>query len=541
MNNAIDLINTLADRTSAAMSEFNRRGQLTLSRTHAELHERSMNIAAAMREAGIGPGAIVFVQLPNGCSLVEQFFAAIFAGALPCCLAPPRALGGIEGYRERMKYLFDAFPGCMLITDEDTGSKSGRPFSVPFEPLASNTSFDVRTPDPEAIVFLQLTSGTSRSPKAVRISHRALTANIEGMILGAKCTAADTCVSWLPLYHDMGLVGMVLATLGNGSSLQLFRPDTFAARPYTWLKTISDLPGTGITTAPNFAYQHCVNSISPEQVETLDLSRWRVAGCGAERVRSETMQAFIDYFAKAGFDPSALTPCYGMAETTLAVTFDRRDQPPKILDGVVSCGRPLKDTEIVIRDLDGNPLPDGESGEITVRGPGLFSGYTSITAANPMRDGWLHTGDIGLFTGGELFVSGRLKNLIILDGQNLDPTEIEAIAEDAVTTRGGRYAAFPTEVNGRERVVLAVEVPRKSTANLDAWSEVIDEGIASHFGFRLHELFFVARGHLPTTSSGKVRRSEARRMYEEGEFTHLLSSSAPKDPPKAAPEDSTER
>ena len=319
----------------------------------------------------------------------------------------------------------------------------------------------------------------------------------------------------------MGLVGMLWSALVNGSSIHLFRPDTFAARPLIWLQTLAQVDGQGVTTAPNFAYQHCVHQVSADQVATLDLSRWTVAGCGAERVRPETLEAFAEHFAPAGFRPEAFVPCYGMAETTLAVTFDHRDRPPRVFDDQVSCGRPLDRTEVVIRDPEGQPVRDGEQGEITVRGPGLFSGYTDRDVPSPVVDGWLHTGDLGFLDDGELFVTGRLKDLIILDGQNLDPSEVEGVADDLVRTRGGRCASFSVEADGRERVVLCVEVARRDAESLAAWTEQIDSGVASLVGLRLHDLVFVPRGHLPATSSGKVRRHEVRRLYERGELPRI--------------------
>jgi fatty-acyl-CoA synthase len=520
-NTVIGLIQRLAEVEDRGVTEYDRRGRPAVSRSYAELHRRVRAAAAALRTQGVRPGEAVFLQLPNSCELVECFLGALVAGAQPCCLAPPRALGGLEAYQRRLATLFEAFPSCHLIAREETGARSGQAYTLPPECGEDAALLDPSRVDPADIAFLQLTSGTSRAPKAVRISHGALSANVRGILDGGKGTSAHSFVSWLPLYHDMGLVGMLFCALQARSPLHLFRPETFVARPLTWLKMLGGAGGPTITTAPNFAYQHCVDTVSPEAATELDLSAWDIAGCGAERVRPETIAAFIERFAPAGFRAEAFVPCYGMAETTLAVTFDRRAHAPNVHGGQVSCGRPLRGTELAIRGEEGQPVPDGEEGEITVRGPGLFSGYAAETAASPICDGWLHTGDLGLVYDGELYVTGRIKDIIIIDGENLDPDEIEAVAERTVRTPGGRCGAFPVEVKGRERVVLAVEVPSRSADRVADWSDAISTELASLFGFRVHDLVFVSRGDLPTTSSGKVRRAQLRVWYETGELKIL--------------------
>jgi len=519
MHTVIDILEAMQGEPVRGVTEYDRRGRAVATRSYAEIAARARGMGATMLQDGVAPGAVVFLQLPNGLDLIESFLGAVAVGALPCCLAPPRALGGIEAYQERMRGLFGSFPGCHLISDDDTGSRSGQEYRLVPTPAegGSEVSAELARPAPESIAFLQLTSGTSKTPKAVQISHGALVANTDGILEGGRGVPTDTFVSWLPLYHDMGLVGMLFCALRSLCPIELFRPDTFAARPLTWLQTIARVEGTAVVTAPNFAYQHCVQAVPEGAEQGLDLSGWRVAGCGAERVRPETLEQFAARFGAVGFRPEAFVPCYGMAEATLALTFTSRDRPPVIVDGHVGCGKAVADTAIVIRDQDGVALADGVEGEITARGPGLCSGYTSATEAPPIRDGWLHTGDRGFLVDGELFVTGRFKDLIIIDGHNLDPDEVEAVGDAAVRCPGGRCGAFAVEVEGRERVVLVVEVPVRSDDQLAEWADQIGAGVAARFGFRLHDLLFVARGELPTTSSGKVRRAQLRTAYLAGE------------------------
>ena len=288
-----------------------------------------------------------------------------------------------------------------------------------------------------------------------------------------------------------------------------------------------------ISTAPNFAYQHCVNALPPEKLAGLDLSNWRLAGCGAERVRPETVDAFVARFGPHGFRAEAFLPCYGMAEATLAVTFTLRDHPPLVVDGHVSCGRPVLDTEIVIRDEAGAPVPDGTDGQITVRGPALCSGYTGdATVPPPVRDGWLQTGDRGYLKDGELYVTGRYKDLIIVEGHNVDPDEIEFHGDQVVELPACRSGAFAVDVDGRERAVLVVECGGKETPEaLAEWADAIQSRVASALGFTLYDLAFLRRGGLPTTSSGKVQRGKLRDRYLADALTFLWQQRALKETP----------
>jgi acyl-CoA synthetase (AMP-forming)/AMP-acid ligase II len=518
----IDIIARLQDAPEQKLYVYDRRGRRIHEQPYPELARRARATAAKFDSA---PGQIVFLQLPNSQTLVECLLGAIIAGLVPCCLAPPRALGGIETFQGRMQLLMRAFPNSQLVTREDVGSAAGVPYALPPDVSLDDPLAPLPDIDPEALAFVQLTSGSTRQPKAVRISHRALVSNVQAFCECAHRSSdePEAIVSWLPLYHDMGLVGNLFSGLFLRNQLHLMTPDAFLARPLSWLRIISDAGEPVVATAPNFAYQECVRRITPEQVETLDLSRWNLAGCGAERVRSETLDAFATHFEPAGFSRKAFVPCYGMAESTLAVTFGAGDRIPPRDDGHVSCGRPIPGTQLVIRDPEGNPLPDGDQGEITVTGPSLCSGYAGSDQASPIRDGWLYTGDRGYVRDGELYVTGRYDDLIIVEGVNIDPDEFEAIADDVVQIVGGRSAAFPIEEAGREKVVLVSEATPQPSECFEAWGQEIGGRVGQVFGFKLHDMVFVRRGAMSKTSSGKVKRAKLRESYQKDELDVLWS------------------
>lgn len=526
MKTIVDLIADLDNAPQSKVFVYDRRGQSNEECSYAELCGRARAVGAHYLEQGFEPGEYVFLQLTNSIELIEGFLGAIIVGLIPCCLASPRSLGGTKGFRERMHSLARSFPDSRLIAHEDVGKMAGIPYSTPLDVATIDlTQGDALAPlilaDPNSLAFVQLTSGSTHRPKAVRISHRALMSNAKNICAGLT-RGADSVVSWLPLYHDMGLVGCLLCPLYLHIDIHLMQPETFLTRPEMWLRRISDIPGPSISNAPNSAYQSCVQRIRDAEVEKLDLSRWRIAGSGAERVRAETLAAFADHFAPAGFRSDAFVPCYGLAETTLAVTYGYGGTVPNIDAGHVSCGRPISETEVEIRDAKGNVLAEGEAGEITVRSESLFSGYAGHDDhPSPIQDGWLRTGDRGYLKDGELYVTGRYKDLIIVDGVNYDPDEFEFIGESTVEINGARSGAFSLELDGRERTVLVNEITPQSDDVYEELSRRVGTRMAELFGFRIYDVRFVRRGSLPKTSSGKVRRAKLRSLYENDELETL--------------------
>ena len=311
------------------------------------------------------------------------------------------------------------------------------------------------------------------------------------------------------------------------------QPKTFLGRPETWLNSVAE-SGRVISMAPNFAYQTCLERVDPARLAGVDLSRWCAAMVGAEMVRPETMSGFAQRFEALGFERSSLVPCYGMAESTLAVTFDvagqgpRWRKPPQAEPGssqVVCVGRPIRDTELRIVAQDGKALRAREVGEIQVRGPSVFEGYHRDDRASreTLVDGWLRTGDLGYLEQGELWVTGRLKELIILRGQNVMPHELEWAVE-SVTGSGGtcRSGAFSVPRGGEGEVaVLAVEVDDTGPDSIAELERTVRSRVGRELSITLGEVIFVRRGRLPKTTSGKVQRHELRRRYLAGELERL--------------------
>ncbi|RMG09826.1 MAG: hypothetical protein D6731_18865, partial [Planctomycetota bacterium] len=337
---------------------YDRRGRKATARAYPEVARRARAFGAWFEARGVRPGEVVFLCLPTGYDLVEAFLGAALVRALPCVLALPRAIGGLEVFRNRLGLLAEAFPGGHLLTTDSVGAEAGRAFWTPPTELDTGRLAPLDPIDPEELAYVQLTSGSTTEPKAVAISHANVAANTRGIVLaGEGLGEAEDYVSWLPLYHDMGLVGMCLTALFHGSGLVLLSPEAFVGTPHRWLEAIAARAGRSVvTTAPNFGYQWCVDRIKPEKLVGLDLSPLRYACCGAEMVRPETLAAFRERFRPYGLREDVFAPCYGMAETTLAVTMTRPG-PYRVHRGRVSCGVPIEGTRVRIVDPNtGSPL-----------------------------------------------------------------------------------------------------------------------------------------------------------------------------------------
>ncbi len=497
-------------------------------------------------------GERVVVSLPTSWEWFDAWFGALHAGALPVALAPAAALGGRELMLRRVEGVVERLGAKLLVCDAalkgELAREGGRAAEVAVTPeeLASapeRRGFTPPRPDPDSTAFLQLTSGSTGLPRAVRISHRAVLHHVEALDERAGAPfgmlsreVIESLVSWLPLYHDMGLVG-VFYCLANGVDLWLLPPRAFLGRPRLWLENLGSR-GTTLTAAPNFGYQLSAERLGGDEAAALDLSGFRAALTGAEMIRADTLEAFSERFAAAGYDRRSFRPCYGLAEGTLAVTLDDRGEGPRTLplppgadaglglDEVVSTGPPLADTEVVIAAPDGSALPAGAVGEVRVKGPAIFDGYWNDpeATAEALVDGWLHTGDLGFLDGGELFLVGRLKDLLIVRGQNLMPHELEWVAETAAGAGGSERAAAFTVVRGGEgeEIVLVVEVSgRESGEALAAVEEAVRVRVGREVGLPVADVALVRRGKIPKTTSGKLQRRELRRQYLDGEIERL--------------------
>ncbi|MCZ6597263.1 MAG: AMP-binding protein [Planctomycetota bacterium] len=533
------------------------RGRLGELRGFATLHQRAGETAARLQGLGVGEREPILVCLPTSEEFLDAWFGAVLLGAWPVAIGPPGGMGATDFQLRRIDSVRERIGARRVICRTAVRDEARR---LGLEELASSalSPEELAAAEPAAaparsqagpgdVAFLQLTSGSTGVQRAVMITHRGAVHNplaIQAALtesLGASLPSlGGTGVSWLPLHHDMGLVGCVLASLVGATDLWLSSPRTFLGRPHTWLRNISAF-ATTLAPAPNFGYQTCVEQIKEEKLDGVDLSGWRAAMTGAEMIRSETMLGFAERFEHLGFSPKAFMPCYGLAEATLAVTFDtsglgvrtRRvpdepDEKGSPARQVTCVGPPVIDTEVAICAPDGAPLPDGVVGEVRVRGPGVFAGYhrDPEATAEALRDGWLVTGDLGFVQDGELHVTGRNKDILIVNGQNLMPHELEWLAEEVAGGGGATRAGAFSIVCGNEgeKAVLAVEVAGVADGKGDALRE-LDRGIririARVLAIPLADLVFVRRGRLPKTTSGKVQRGELRRQYERGELERI--------------------
>lgn len=531
---------------------FDGRGRRHERRTYPEVLGAARRAAGRWAALGVEPGDRVMVSLNTSWAWLESWLGAMLRGALPVAVAPAGGLGGAEAQMHKVETLLERLGAKFVVVGpgfardaEDYGARRAQEAALSWEDFSATTPAGDPLPEPEPgeTAFLQLTSGSTGVPRAVEISHRAAVHNsiasdeaIGAPRSGPAHTWAESMVSWLPLHHDMGLVGCLFLSIHCGFDLWLLQPTTFLARPRLWLEHLGQ-HGRVFAPAPNFGYQLCVERLAAEKRGGLDLSPWKDAMTGAEMIRPETVEAFCDAFGPAGFRPEAFRPCYGLAEGTLAVTFDLEGRgvrtlplPAELDEGfnlreVVSVGRPIAATEIKIAAPNDAELAEGAIGEVLVRGPSIFSGYYNDpeATAEGLRDGWLATGDLGFLHAGELYLTGRLKDILILRGQNLMPHELEWLAESVVGGGGAlRSGAFTVArgAQGEEAVVVA-----ETTENDPDKLAELDRGIRRKVGrtlsLTLAEVIFVRRGKIPKTTSGKVQRHELRARYLEGTLETL--------------------
>ncbi|HKH43059.1 MAG TPA: amino acid adenylation domain-containing protein, partial [Thermoanaerobaculia bacterium] len=501
--------------------------------SYAGLDRRARAIAAALTRA-VPPGERTLLLYPPGLDFVAAFFGCLYAGVIAVPAYPPHSrrpdprLSGIAA---------DCRPRAVLTTAALLARSEAIAAQVP--ELAPAVWLDTETLDteplgeedrdadwiarPDDIAFLQYTSGSTGTPKGVMVSHANLLHNLESIRRAFGQTAESVVVGWLPLFHDMGLIGNVLQPCYVGSDCVLMPPAAFLQKPARWLQAIQRFRGT-TSGGPNFAYDLCVRSIGPEAREGLDLSSWSVAFNGAEPVRRVTLDRFAEAFAPSGFRREAFVPSYGLAEASLLVTAGGAAGGVSEGPGV-SCGTLPDDEEVRIVDPEsGRACAGDETGEIWVSGPSVAAGYwnrpaeTRETFGAVAEDGggpFLRTGDLGFVRDGELFITGRLKDLIILRGRNLYPQDLELTAEQShPALRPGSGAAFSVEADGEERLVLVHEVERRFPAgDLAGVGEAVRRAVADEHGVPVADVVLLCAGTIPKTSSGKIRRRECRNLY----------------------------
>jgi len=527
------------------------RGNLVRAYPFSELQADAVAIAHRLVARGIKPGARIAMLAETGPDFAACFFGAIYAGIWPVPLPLPTSFGGKDAYIDQLAVQLASSDPILLLYPQELDTMAVAAASargvraLSYEELAEEDAEATTLPatDPDAIAYLQYSSGSTRFPHGVAITHRALLSNLAAHSIGMDVQTGDRCVSWLPWYHDMGLVGCLLSPVANQVSTDYLKTEDFARRPLAWLDLISRNPGTTLSYSPTFGYDICARRMSSQTraSERFDLSRWRVAGNGADMIRPDVMQAFVDAFAEAGFNAKAFLPSYGLAEATLAVSIMPPGEGivvelveetelsgggtasigrPQRYRAVVNCGKPAREMEIAIRDEDGNKLPERAIGKVWCRGPSVMVGYFRDQEATEacLVDDWLDTGDMGYMSGGYIYIVGRAKDMIIINGRNHWPQDIEWAIEQLPGFKAGDIAAFAiTTPGGEETPAVLVQCRTTDPSERARLREEIRERVRSITGMNC-VIELVPPKTLPRTSSGKLSRSKARNLYLSGEI-----------------------
>ena len=492
--------------------------------TYGALWERAGAVAGGLHERGVEPGHSVALMLRTEEAFFAAFFGVLLAGAIPVPIYPPFRADRIEEYVRRQVGILANAQARLLITFSEAErvaallrSQSVVRVLTSVDELARigarPPAADTATADP---ALIQYTSGSTGDPKGVLLTNANLLANIRAIGEAIAISPDDVGVSWLPLYHDMGLIGAWLGALYFGIPIAILSPLAFLARPARWLWALHAHRGT-VSPAPNFAYDLCVRKVADDEIRGLDLSSWRLALNGSEPVSAETIERFTRRFAPYGFRPEAMCPTYGLAEASVGLTVAPLGRRPRMNGRVVSCGRALPGHEIRIVDAAGKALPDGTEGRIEFRGPSVTHGYFRNPEAtrSTFHDGWCDSGDLGYRADGELFVTGRRKDIIIKAGRNIHPQEIEEVVGDVTGVRKGCVAAFGVSdpAIGTERLIVVAESRETALQARQQLTATITERVVAAVGLPPDMVLIVAPRTVLKTPSGKVRRSATRDAY----------------------------
>jgi fatty-acyl-CoA synthase len=532
----------------------------------SDIHAEATRRGAHLKAHGLEKGERLAVVVPDGDEFVLSFLGAIYAGVVPVPIYPQLSFKNVESYHDTVAHIVNASGAAALLTTAATkpyvdpifsgsqapggsGSQAPAPGPGPRAPKlrALLTTDELAPPapgpldvniEPSDLAFLQFTSGSTSRPKGVVVTHANLAANSAAFMVHGlgKDSSFDKGVSWLPLFHDMGLIGFVIGPLFTDIPVVFLPTASFVRAPRIWLDAIHKHRGT-ITYAPNFAYALVAKRLKDKDVAGLDLSCMRITGCGAEPIQARTLRDFASKLAPCGFDPKSFLPSYGMAEATLAISFVphgtgvRSDMlAPGTACGtasggneLVNCGGAFPGHEIAIVDEAGNRLGDRQVGQIITRGPSISAGYfeePELTAqsfrawpAAGDEGVWLYTGDLGYTVGGEVYICGRIKDIIIIRGRNFYPQDIEWAVSELPGVRRGNVVAFGVDVDGEEQLVVCAEAFQSDAVGL---VDAITQAVAAQMGISVHKVEIVPQGALPRTSSGKPQRRKTKQMFLDG-------------------------
>ncbi len=538
-----------AAQGSRGLNFHDARGTLTRAYRYSEMRDDALAQARRLIAAGVKPQDRIALIAETGTDFASLFFGVIYAGAWPVPLPLPTSFGGSQHYIDQLSVQLESCDPSMLFYPAELSAMAGEAArlkgveGIDWESFATREAPEVELPkaSTDDIAYLQYSSGSTRFPHGVAITHHALLNNLSAHSHGMKLQDSDRCVSWLPWYHDMGLVGCFLSVVANQVSTDYLKTEDFARRPLAWLDLISRNQGTTLSYSPTFGYDICARRMSSQTKasDRFDLNRWRVAGNGADMIRPDVMQAF-DAFADAGFKASAFLPSYGLAEATLAVSImppgegivvelveetqlsggvNGGDRPQRFR-AIVNCGKAVKDMEIQIREEDGTPLPDRAIGKVWCRGPSVMVGYFRDPESTDacMKDGWLDTGDMGYMSDGYIYIVGRAKDMIIVNGRNHWPQDIEWAVEQLPAFKQGDVAAFAiTTPGGEETPAVLVQCRTSDDDERQKLREEIRERVRAVTGMNC-VIELIPPRTLPRTSSGKLSRAKARNQYLNGEI-----------------------
>ncbi len=539
-----------AAQGEAGANFYDGRGNLQSVLPYSEMRSQAMATARRMRALGLERGSRVALVAETTPEFLVFFFACQYAGVVPVPLTAAITLGSRSAYVDQLHGLLENSAASMLVAPSGyesyfAGAAEGLDLKfcgtpeefarlpeaeVEFEPLRG-----------EEIAYIQYTSGSTRFPRGVLITEKAVLENLKGIVKhGIKVGPEDRFFSWLPFYHDMGLIGLVLTPVASQTSVDYLGTREFAMRPRLWLELLTRTRCT-ISFGPPFGYELCARRLREGDPVKYDLSNWRIAGVGAEMIRADVLHAFAEALAPSGFREDAFLPCYGMAECSLAISFSSLDEPVQedVIDiehlsnagealpiynaddsgrarSFVHCGQPLPDYEVEIRNTGGRALPERCAGTIFVRGPSVMSGYFNepeITAQTLSADGWLNTGDVGYRIGSRLVITGREKDMIIINGRNIWPQDLEYLAEQQPEVRTGDALAFSAPApDGSEVPVLVVQCRIRNESRRRSLIQRLERLVSKELGVQC-QVQLVPAHFLPRTSSGKLSRSKARQNY----------------------------